>query len=438
MQRFTEKIKKALPSSREDVIYGFFLLSLWALTLEEPIASYGFSGISIFRNLLAVPGVLLFIYEATDSPERRRELLLSPALILGILFSVCGLMGYFLQHFQNLSVTLQALYSHVRFFICLWFFTELFLRLPLEKYARKLFRHAAFISALLIILTILDFLFEIWPRQTHRYGIGSIQLMFGHPSNLGAHTVFFVAFLCVLQPYLRTADGKRSVLNRINAVLTFGLLGVLLLTLRLRLFGFVIFFLILYVYMILIGGRLSFPSVLLAVGGALAVGWKRLYGYYFSPYAASMARGQLAINGVRIANEYFPFGTGFGTFGSRMAQINYSPLYFKYGMMTTLGLSPEHPNYACDAFVPMLLGETGWLGTAAYLGILLLLLAQLFRLQKRSPKGIGRSYAVFTALLLLAYEVLEATGTLAFSEIYSVLVAIPYACALAQLKKAQA
>ena len=187
--------------------------------------------------------------------------------------------------------------------------------------------------------------------------------------------------------------------------------------------------------MILFKKRLNLPVILIAVAGALAVGWRRFYDFYFSPYAYTMARGQFAINSLDIAKKNFPFGSGFGTFGSRMAQLYYSPLYYQYDMMTTIGVTPDHPAYACDTFFPCILAESGWLGLVAYLGLIFILFIYIMQSQKKTDRSELSYYAVFTAFCLLAYELLETTGTLAFSETYSILIAIPFAFAILKCRE---
>lgn len=234
---------------------------------------------------------------------------------------------------------------------------------PLEKYAKRLFCHVGLLSMILIVLTTVDIIFHIWGRQIYRFGIGSIQLFYGHPSNFGAHCVFLLAMLCILIPYLQLIDDEES--RRVPrwsvtaTVLMCCMLVLVLTTIRTRLIGFVAAFIILFIYMIVIKKKLHPGIILVGVQVALAIGWQRIYFFYFSKYSYTMARGQFATNSLDIALNNMPFGAGFGTFGSRMAQIHYSPLYFKYHMMLTTGMQPTHPSYACDSFYPMILGESG-------------------------------------------------------------------------------
>ena len=55
-----------------------------------------------------------------------------------------------------------------------------------------------------------------------------------------------------------------------------------------------------------------------------------------------------------ITQDYIPFGTGYGTFGTIAAAKEYSPLYYKYGLNKIWGLEPENPMFLADAFYPTL------------------------------------------------------------------------------------
>ena len=52
--------------------------------------------------------------------------------------------------------------------------------------------------------------------------------------------------------------------------------------------------------------------------------------------------------------EYFPFGSGLGTFGTAAVVKYYSPLYYKYNLHTIWGLAPDWPAFLADAFYPTL------------------------------------------------------------------------------------
>ena len=407
--------------TKDRMVLYFLILSIWLMILEEPAAAAGITVITAFRNLLLIPAAVIFIIRCVHGKQLLKQIL-SPFMVLGVIFVVSGMTGWLANGFQSLSITVFAMIEHIRFWICIYLFTELFMMVDLRKCAFTLFMHTAVISAVLIICGAADMIFYIWPRQMFRYGTSSLQLFFGHPSNLAAHCVFLVGILCVLYPWLSELSSRRRYSGAAALILSLFLLLETLMTLRVRMFGFVVLFMALFLYMIGLRWRLSIPVSAAAGAAAIAVGWRRLYDFYFSPYAYTMARGQFAINSLDIARKNLPFGSGFATFGSRMAQLVYSPVYYQYHMTTTIGMNPLHPSYACDTFLPCILAESGWLGFIAYLGLIVCLYASILRNQDTSSKHI--SFAAFGAMAMLAFEVFDAVGALSFSETYSILISM--------------
>ena len=117
--------------------------------------------------------------------------------------------------------------------------------------------------------------------------------------------------------------------------------------------------------------RLKFKSPKTAISIALMmvvvlyVTWFKFEAYYVSGFqegAERMARPEsYKVAFGSILWDYFPFGSGMGSFGCAAAADFYSPLYFKYKMNDIWGLTPEEPMFLADAFYPTLaqLGVVG-------------------------------------------------------------------------------
>ena len=417
--------------TKDRLVLWFLIFCIWALSLEEPAAKAGITVLTVFRNLLIIPAIIMFITRTIHGKHTVRDIL-SPQMILGAVFVISGIIGWATNRYQSFSITFSALLEHLRFWVCIYLFRELFRMIDIRRHALTLFIHTAIISAGIIICSALDMVFFIWPRQMYRYGTSSLQLFYSHPSTLAAHSVFLIGLLCVFFPYLRKYEDRRNHTAVAALVLGFLLLLVTLMTLRVRMFGFVLFFALMFLYMIVLRLRLNLPVTIAAGAAAVAVGWRRLYDFYFSRYAYSMARGQFAVNSIDIARKNLPFGSGFGTFGSRMAQLNYSPLYYQYRMMMTVGMNPLHPSYACDTFLPCILAESGWLGFAAYAGLIIWLYVSIIKQQDKNSSL--RTFAAFAALAMLAYELFDTIGALAFSETYSVMISMVIGLSFAVFK----
>ena len=97
-------------------------------------------------------------------------------------------------------------------------------------------------------------------------------------------------------------------------------------------------------------------SIMMAV--VLYITWFKFEAYYVSGFeegAERMARPEsYKVAFGKILWDYFPFGSGMGSFGCAAAADYYSPLYYKYKMDDIWGLSPKNPMFLADAFYPTL------------------------------------------------------------------------------------
>lgn len=84
------------------------------------------------------------------------------------------------------------------------------------------------------------------------------------------------------------------------------------------------------------------------------------------------ARTRMTIDSVTLAFQHFPFGVGFGRFGSAIARDNYSIEYLRLGYDHVYGLgSPNNPHnhgrFLTDTQWPSILGETGLIGALFFI-----------------------------------------------------------------------
>ena len=127
---------------------------------------------------------------------------------------------------------------------------------------------------------------------------------------------------------------------------------------------------------------------------------------YSSPQTT--ARGQLYSTGEKIAADQFPLGAGFGRFASYPSRTTYSPLYDQYALSSTWGLSRRYPQFIDDTSWPSVIGETGYLGFAAYCLGLVLLAWTLARRIAKAPEPL--KWAPLAALCVLAVIIVNSLG----------------------------
>ena len=176
-----------------------------------------------------------------------------------------------------------------------------------------------------------------------------------------------IALCCAMVYYLFSKQTKR---NRNIAILIM-LLG--LISGKSKYFGECVVFIAL---MMFVKSKINFTSVstLLKVAalGCVVIffTWTKFNAYYvegFQDDAQEMARPLTYETGMKIMfQDYIPFGSGFGSFGTAAAAKEYSPLYYKYQLNTIWGLDPSNPMFLADAFYPTL-AEFGIVGLFFFL-----------------------------------------------------------------------
>lgn len=87
-------------------------------------------------------------------------------------------------------------------------------------------------------------------------------------------------------------------------------------------------------------------------------------------WGLTAARPALYIVGIYLAQEYFPLGSGFGTFSSSLSGEYYSKVYSKYHIDTVNGLVRGDTRYIADTFPPYIYGQFGVAGAILYINIL--------------------------------------------------------------------
>lgn len=117
--------------------------------------------------------------------------------------------------------------------------------------------------------------------------------------------------------------------------------------------------------------RLNFHSqktiafVFILMIAAMILTWEKFNIYYVEGWEnEALARPMTYKTSLKILWDYFPLGSGMGTFGTNAAWKIYSPLYPKYGLDQIWGLN-KGGGFICDAFYPTL-AEFGIIGVILF------------------------------------------------------------------------
>lgn len=193
-----------------------------------------------------------------------------------------------------------------------------------------------------------------WMLATMVVTLGS--WIFYHPESLQSENAEFpvlgqLAICTGMAWYLLTEPIKRNKYIALALVLT-GMIAP-----KFKFMGEVVCFI---AFVFFLKKRLNFRSpktmiyctILVAI--ILTVTWTRFDGYYVSGLSNDeLARPMTYKTSLKILYDYFPFGSGMGSFACNGAWKYYSPLYYKYKLNEIWGLD-EGGGFICDAYYPTL------------------------------------------------------------------------------------
>lgn len=149
--------------------------------------------------------------------------------------------------------------------------------------------------------------------------------------------------------------------------------------------------------------------------------WQK-FSYYFlnSTYTSfdfsesdSFARVALYLGMILILIDFPLFGSGFASYATWASSIDaghYSLIYQRYGLNFVWGLSPEMPDFICDAYYPSL-AQFGLIGIGLFIWFWVWAYHRLRVMIRRAPKKLRYSI-VISVLIICALFIEMTTGTI--------------------------
>lgn len=382
-----------------DIWKFLFLYLIFQPTIPSLITNNAIS--TIFNYSDEVIGIILVAVVIFRAMKSQITLLKFERymLVFMMIFEVFGLISGFFYDFQSKVYVLTDAYTCSKFFIyylCARLLTQGKLD---EKYFFSINRICKIIAVIFFVLTLHDAFFSPWFLVTdYRYFTRSVALFFEHPEFLARASITIIFLLAYNYRYYKH-----------NIYYIFMLTIVMLLTFRTKAIIAVLLLYMFYLYFVKFNFRSLLPVGVGAVGGAVYFGYDSLYKYYIQN--DKFARKILTEDSVKIANKYFPLGSGFGSFGSNIAAQYYSKLYLKLGYyrMKDSGLQEgKEGNFLSDTFWPTVIAQSGWIGFAAFCMAILSMLTYIINSRKTDI------YYFWVALSIIVHDLISSFAAPAF------------------------
>lgn len=375
------------------LFFILILVSSFAIIFDEnipiPIVS---RAVNLFDEVFVV---LFFIYTLIRKRGYFRNLTVAKLLLSFIIWGVlCGL-----KEHESLTILLLGAFSTTKAILFYWCLSQFNFK---WKDFLSFLKRFDFLFVISLVSYLLDLFFP-----SFRYDIGIVaqaeDIRGGMRSLGGFYNRFTVATMFGMLLYIYYFYySPRTQFNIIKAVISLGfiittikvkdILGVIMAVQSKRVLNIKIHYIIVTV--------ISAVFAFLLYAKFLPEHFES----YTNPDNDNIARVVENVTSVRIANDYIPFGVGFGRFASPVSVNNhYSPVYRQYGIDKVYGIRQEPDGrvlFAYDLFWPMILGETGYLGLLLYLLILYFTFKKYIGIFKKSPTS---RRAIFPIYLLVFF-----------------------------------
>ena len=307
------------------------------------------------------------------------------------LITIIGFYSVFRYKYQKL------IYSTVDWIIIMKFFSTFFLGQTVFKNinkSKKINANIKIITIFLFLLTIANYVFNLYDGEI-RYGIKANRLFFEHQTYLAAACIALLANFIFFS-------------QKINKIYIYMLIFIIISTIRLKAIGGAIASIIILLYVSKTNKKITLSKLGVIALICILVAYNQIYYYFIG--SDEFARGALTTKSIEIANDYFPIGTGFGTYGSFISGENYSPVYSIYGLNNIFGLKKGEASFLSDTFWPMILGQFGYLGTLCYIICLIVIFKKI-----QLNYNVENKQIYIAQLICFSYLIISSTSESSFS-----------------------
>lgn len=342
---------------------SFFCLVVFVLLFFSEILSQYFGPFAYVDEIIALFAIVYIVFKRKINKNKKVLFYLIVLFMLGIFSNIASKLAL-----SNFAILVDA-FTMYKAFILFIAFKDLNENNP---YRDKTLKYVANFSKVMIIFAfiflILNFLNLVNMTEAIRYGLKEYKFIFINAGTLG---YYLIAILPLIE------ETKNSFLYK--------LLVLILIFSTLK--GPQLIFVVLYIYFSFSGKRnklLNFIQIMMLP--VLALVLFNISSYQIENYLLNKtsARYLLTSNAFRTANDYFPLGSGFSTYGSEMSRRYYSPLYNKYGFYKVWGLGLGHTSFINDNYWQMILGQLGYFGLLLNALLIFTIFKQILKMFKNS------------------------------------------------------
>ncbi|GAA0855807.1 hypothetical protein GCM10008916_02820 [Clostridium nitritogenes] len=383
----------------------YLLILIFDIFIFEECISRIIPQIRYFDEILSIISIFCVFVIICLRPKRIKILNKNDLKIIKYLlvFIVIGFLSTFIYN-KNFNITigmLKDILAVVKPFMNFLFFTIIFKNVDKDKLLVKVSKRCRLYLAVMFIFCIMNYFINIGMDHGVRFGFRVFTFLYTHPTYLAFSVIILICILIA-------NNNKKN-----NIYIVFGMI-ILISTFRSKAFIFVLSYLLINIYYKYSSKFKVRYFIIIGIIGVLCTSSK-IEDYFI--HGLDAARPALYIIGLKILIDYFPFGTGFCSFGSSLSGKYYSPVYAQYGINNVSGLTIDNYAYMADSFWPYIVGQFGLSGLIIYLLMLLNIYKSIklrYSLSKNKQKAVD--LLIFYLLFASTAEAIfiDVTGQFAF------------------------
>ncbi len=384
----------------------WFLLLLFVLSLFQMVLLHVIPLFAFFDEAITIWALYIIITNYKFNINKRFDWMLIIMCMITIYGVICN---YHFNYQTNIIPILNDIGNCFKVFITYIGASLYFRRLKLRIIDDFLVLAYNFVSIFIVVMfpfCILNMFVDIGMHQDVRYGIPSFAFIFEGAGKLSM--LFYLMMSVILLHYKKIKSP-----SFMDLAIFFMALVIWTSTMRARAFLFVLVLLFVFGYVIYAKKRLEINRWSILIGLLLFITICADQIEYYGGDESS-ARYSLLYNGYRTMVDYFPFGCGFGTYGTDVAAKYYSKLYIEYGMNNVYGLTEDNPIFSHDNYWPAIMGQFGAIGMLGFVSLVYLLFSDMMKKSRNSKLDL--SVAVF----LCFSQIMASFATAVFSNFVTV------------------
>ena len=351
---------------------GVLCLITLAFLFQTLLENYIYSASYLDEAVSAFFLVFYAVSLLTSAQIRTGELAVSCLVVLTAAAGVYGNLRFGIQDASSAIVI--DIISHFKFaavFLGVSAFCRTF-RVDYKSVIRLPVLIAKCYLAVLFVFGVANLFVNLGMYGEYRYGLRTYAFIFGTPG-IVTNTVLMIMMLLLMESALYPQ--KNDLLFLVIAE------AVLVMVIKSRSLILAAVFVILYVSLIIENKQsMRLRTAVIAVVAGI-IGYPQYQKYFVNGVKANLGQAPRLLfleGGIQLFKDHFPFGTGFGTFGSSTAASHYSSIYYTLGFDSVTGMSPEDPRFLNDTFWPMIFGQLGLAGTVPFVLLLFGVLSMIY------------------------------------------------------------